>query len=101
MSDLISREQAIDVLIPIVKSASLRNRNVYSVAKKCMSAIEELPSAERTGKWIPKDNHNCWTEFECSACGHCYTKTHDFMKSKPSFNYCPNCGARMVSEDDT
>ncbi len=45
MSDLISREQAIDVLIPIVKSASLRNRNVYSVAKKCMSAIEELPSA--------------------------------------------------------
>jgi len=46
MSDLISREQAIDALTPIVKNASLRNRNVYSTAKKCMRAIEDLPSAQ-------------------------------------------------------
>ena len=46
MSDLISRQAAIDALTPIYKSASLRNRNVFSIARKCMAAIEELPSAQ-------------------------------------------------------
>ena len=44
--DSISRKAAIDALMPIYKSASLRNRNVFSTARKCMSAIEELPSAQ-------------------------------------------------------
>lgn len=46
MDDLISRQEAINALMPIYKSASLRNRNVFSTARKCMSAIEELPSAQ-------------------------------------------------------
>ena len=46
MSDLISRQAAIEALTPIYKSASLRNRNVFSIARKCMAAIEELPSAQ-------------------------------------------------------
>lgn len=45
-SDLISRREAIDALMPIYKSASLRNRNVFSTARKCMVTIEELPSAQ-------------------------------------------------------
>lgn len=44
--DTISRQAAIDALMPIYKSASLRNRNVFSTARKCMAAIEELPSAQ-------------------------------------------------------
>lgn len=46
MSDSISRQAAIDALMPIYKSASLRNRNVFSTARKCMAAIEDLPSAQ-------------------------------------------------------
>ena len=46
MTDVIDRKAAIDALMPIYKSASLRNRNVFSTARKCMSAIEELPSAQ-------------------------------------------------------
>lgn len=46
MNDLISRQAAIDALMPIYKSASLRNRNVFSTARKCMAAIEDLPSAQ-------------------------------------------------------
>ena len=46
MDGLISRQAAIDALTPIYKSASLRNRNVFSIARKCMAAIEELPSAQ-------------------------------------------------------
>lgn len=44
--DVISRQAAIDALMPIYKSASLRNRNVFSTARKCMAAIEDLPSAQ-------------------------------------------------------
>lgn len=51
MDDLISRHDAIDALMPIYKSASLRNRNVFSTARKCMAAIEDLPSAERDYKF--------------------------------------------------
>lgn len=57
MSDLISRQAAIDALMPIYKSASLRNRNVFSTARKCMATIEELPSAQ------PEIIH-------CESCGH-------------------------------
>ncbi len=46
MDDLISRQDAIDALMPIYKSASLRNRNVFSTARKCMAVIEEIPSAQ-------------------------------------------------------
>ena len=44
--DLIDRQAAIDALMPIYKSASLRNRNVFGTAIKCMATIEELPSAQ-------------------------------------------------------
>ena len=57
MDDLISRQEAIDALTPIYKSASLRNRNVFSIARKCMAAIEELPSAQpRNGEWVQHDS---------------------------------------------
>lgn len=49
-----------------------------------------LTSAERTGKWIPShipESILC----ECDQCG--------FDCGAYSFSYCPNCGARMVSED--
>lgn len=46
MNDLISRRVAIDTLMSIVKSASLRNRNVYSTAKRCLFEVEVLPTID-------------------------------------------------------
>lgn len=46
MDDLISRQAAIDTLMSIVKSASLRNRNVYSTAKRCLFEVEALPTID-------------------------------------------------------
>ncbi len=89
MTDLISRQNAIDALIPIVKSASLRNRNVYSTAKKCLGAIEDLPSAERTGEWIIDLYEFGRDRYKCSRCK---------LGADVDYDYCPNCGARMVSE---
>ena len=84
MHDLISRQAAIDALMPIYKSASLRNRNVFSTARKCMAAIEDLPAAERKkGEWIDlgKDKAIRW---QCSECG---------RKDTHIYNYCPDCGS--------
>ena len=64
-------------------------------------ALLELPSAQpyrKTGKWIiePYDVENdIWVH----RCGECMKVT--MLGSKKSrFNYCPNCGARMVQEGE-
>ena len=62
--------------------------------------IEEAPAADVVpvvhGRWINKTNHNravVEQRVDCSACGHILWHT-----SAMSYNYCPNCGARMDGE---
>ena len=77
-----------NVLHPIV---SPDNWNVYS---ELYDMIEELPSAEpvKRGQWIKADSQQYFRKhypcFTCSECG--YRKD-----SQKTWNYCPNCGARM------
>lgn len=66
-----------------------RNRDMYIEA-----AIDEVPAADVQpvvhGHWIvQRSNYN--EKFECSVCQHI---------SKDGGNYCGNCGAKMVKEDD-
>lgn len=84
MSDLISRQAAIDAVN-------------HAVTKEVARwSIQELPSVEpKTGKWIPLGKRPGWV---CSRCREedCYA-----FKTNASFEYvlqdyfCPNCGARM------
>jgi len=73
--DLISREQAI--------------RSVYWDAE-AMEVLEQLPSAERKGKWkisnLPKDKILRY----CSECGWGIN-----LNDNRKYGYCPNCGAKM------
>lgn len=60
--------------------------------------FDELPSVQPTrptGKWIEKEDYNLDTYYECSECGADYCIEGDILIHK----YCPNCGARMTSED--
>ena len=92
--DTISRQAAIDALMPIYKSASLRNRNVFSTARKCMAVIEELPSAEqKKGRWILTRNMWC-----CSECASIAPYYYMSGRQKTS-NYCYVCGAKMENID--
>ena len=79
MSDLISRQAAIDAL----GDAHFKN---YGNA---IMVIQDLPSAEpelvRHGKWLWVDG------VRCSECNYKLQTT-----GVPS--YCPNCGARMDEE---
>lgn len=76
--DLISRQAAIDA----IKKDVMGGLNYERV-------IKELPSIQpkqKTGRWIDMDDH-----VMCSCCG----ATH-YGADK---NYCPNCGAKMKSEE--
>ena len=55
--------------------------------------------AEKTGKWIEQDDEWSGVYYECSVCKEAFT----FIDGTPTdnlYNYCPNCGALMVSEND-
>ena len=82
-SDTISRQEAIDAL-------------------DCINGTEEvlrsLPSVQpepKTGKWIGTefdgyaDGNPVFYEWQCSECG-CI-----FEDEEPTYNFCPNCGAKM------
>lgn len=49
---------------------------------------------QKTGRWIPFD---CDT-WECSECKNLFTTLEGTPKDN-DFHYCPNCGAKMESED--
>ena len=90
MSDLISRQAAIDA---IRKSASkfsgFMEMEMYT-DDDAIKAVNTVPSAyPKKGKWIPRIGlkHPDW--FTCSEC----TGQFDYK-----WKYCPNCGADMREE---
>lgn len=87
MDDLISRQAAIDAL---KRAEALTRAFGYH---NVIDTIRELPTAEKTGKWesvtfktVPHDRIS--KAKKCSVCG----KRKD---KYVTWNYCPNCGARM------
>ena len=99
MSDLIYRQDAIDALgeEPEVWYSDDDIGNGMRTQWGCdREAIEALPSAERNGKWIDRSEggrikYPWYESYECNQCGH---------EGCGAWEYCPRCGARMVSEDD-
>lgn len=96
MSDLISRQAAIDA----VSKGCQELRGVFS---RCEENILALPSAQperKTGRWIQTEE--LWTDmytakeqgiYECSRCG-------EKVIGKPDWRFCPNCGAEMREGED-
>lgn len=83
VGDMISRQVAIDALCT-------QRGILYPI-----STIEELPSAERKGKWINHRNDDGHNIADCSVCGNVIQWFDNDEKPR----YCCMCGARMESEE--
>lgn len=63
----------------------------------CLEILDEAPTVDAEpvvhGHWI---DDGVWDV--CSVCGRAFLKVH--LNGNPTFNYCPNCGAKMNEEDE-
>lgn len=79
MADLIDRQAAIDAVRSYYDGCDEQEESIEE-------RIEQLPSAERHGRWIYTPTSPLG--YTCSECG----------KTMCYFNYCPHCGATMRGE---
>ena len=84
--DCISRQEAINC----VTSNEFRY--------KIVEDIKTLPSVtpkEKTAAWVPTDEEP-HEVYECNVCGWLL-----YDEDRADFNYCPNCGAKMVEPQES
>lgn len=93
MSDLISRQAAIDSMLKVGDwYVEQGNDEAGRGVAQCQRVIYELPSAERPkGKWIAIHDDVFADTYRCSECGKQPIIEWDYVLS----NFCPNCGADM------
>ena len=92
MSDLIDREEAYKVLTEQYHhKAELQHEALRD-------ALARVPSAEKRGEWTTKRTIVHDGEWYCTACGSEQPNISTVM-GKPNWAYCPNCGAKMESEE--
>lgn len=99
MNDLISRQAAIDALIELTvqrdewdsKEGFAQKRGIDAA----ICAIEDLPSAERCGRWIMHID-DLFPEESTMECDQC----HEEQPLECDDKYCPNCGAQMSPPDE-
>ena len=82
MDDLISRQATIQAIDDYTKGKPL-----YEYPWQIIEVIKKVPSAEKTGKWI-RIPYSFAGGYRCPICGQKALENY--------WNYCPNCGARMV-----
>lgn len=88
-------------MLPILKDAQRRNRNILSTVKKIMRLIETQPAADVApvihAKWdMTVDPEYEQRDFQCGACGGMiYDIDSEFTPGEDCYYYCPNCGADM------
>ena len=93
--DLISRQAAIDLFPNDVLEWDTFYG--YIAPHEARRLIKELPSTQKTGKWIDMDEQSYTWKVRCSVCGH----ERSMMSTQGEYpNYCEHCGARMDAEDD-
>lgn len=105
MSDIISRQAAIAAFKPYALYDS--NRTNAEWVRRIELGLEELPSAEKHGKWIKMSDAD-GVYWACSECGEDLPRVSHYnpqfdlfprLESIDKTNFCPTCGARMDGEE--
>ena len=103
MSDLISRQSAVDALnecfarIGKWKRGGLREKAIILVT---VGAIKTLPTIQpKRGRWIYCEDTtaDCVDGYRCDQCGLFvpWDYQHKSIYYIKDYNFCPNCGAKM------
>lgn len=100
MDDLISRQAALDAIDKNRQDLLSLGMDgaEHILVHYGRRVIEELPTAERVGKWIEVKNKWGGLGIICSECG--AQVPRDGWGSAMQSAYCYRCGARMEGEDD-
>ena len=103
MNELISRQQAIDVIEHITTSMSIcvNSDECHGMKRMQRQAVIELanmPTIQpKRGKWIKTAR---WGRvYYCNQCRN-YLDFDGVNAGRGSTNFCPNCGADMRGEQD-
>ena len=94
MDEYIKKSYAVDAVLDVYYNTS----DIDLSGEKFEAAILKIPVADvapvRHGRWVEQEKYTFGTMYDCSICG---TRILD---NGHSWNYCPNCGAKMdeVSE---
>lgn len=99
MSDLISRQAAIDALADM-HCKSDEDGYVWIIRSDAWARIDALPSAQperKKGKWIYCEDEYGIDGYHCDKCGFFvpWDYTHKFIDFIKDYHFCPNCGADM------
>ena len=100
MSDLISRQEALEVVAKVKNNMNIGDITHYTF--DLIDAISNLPSAEpKKGKWVDAEFESETIDgvktmviaFGCNQCGWLNPYGNHY-------NYCPSCGADMREEQN-
>ena len=67
--------------------------SLHVALDSAINALRNAPSSDFApvvhGRWIEQEKYNFGVMYDCSICG------DRILDNGHSWNYCPNCGARM------
>ena len=99
MDDMISRQAAIDALRDYLVGKRCPDDGTLTCRLIENEVINKLPPIQpKRGKWLPDNNNYIYEQYVCSECKNSFKV--DTRKGKPMWNFCPNCGAKMVRRTD-
>lgn len=89
MSRLIDADRALE----IVSHQGPAHPNAYHLTNYATLILREAPTVDAApvvhGRWIEQEKYTFGTMYDCSICG------DRILDNGHSWNYCPQCGARM------
>lgn len=97
-----------DVEVIQVSKGALKSRQgrfvIYDVdwLKKNFYLEEKIygqPKQPKRGKWIPHIVNDKYESVDRDVCSECGKRFYQIAETGCVWNYCPNCGAKMESED--
>ena len=96
MSDYIKREDAIKIINSGISTDTDADRRYVNGLFRAIRPADVAPV--RHGRFVPFEDALMDTCWECSECGLEFYLADGGTPKENSYNYCPNCGARMDGE---